>query len=93
MYLLCFLCLCNLFIPFVMQKYLVIKWLEMFKIFCAHLQIDRIVIIRIYFQLSYSVATNIVLHIAIISKDIVQNLKVLKSYVALVNIKLCTIIL
>ena len=43
----------------------------MFKIFCAYLQIDRIVfilIISIYFKLSYNEA--------VITKSIVQNLKV-----------------
>ena len=76
-----------------MQNIFINNWLEMIKIFCAHLQIDRIVIISIYFKLSFNVATKIVLHVAIISKNIVQNLKILKSYVALVNIKFCTMIL
>ena len=51
----------------------------MFKIFCTYLQIDSIVIIVIiviYFKLSYNVATKIVLHVAIITKIIVQNLKI-----------------
>ena len=60
------------------KKYLVINRLEMFKIFCAYLQIDKIVIIviiSIYFKLSYNVATKNVLHVAIITKSNVQNLK------------------
>ena len=57
----------------------------MFKIFCAYLQIDKIVIVCICFELSYNVAIKFVLLVVKKHKKHCAELKHLKNYVALVN--------